>query len=383
MGGLTPLPEGLSREERQLSEALRTLFEGLGVSVRRYAARRHRDPGSLSRYFNGSRIPPWEFVIDLLTDISEHLGKPPTPMAVSRLRELHRAALEASKAPQHVIQALRDKLGEADRDARTSALQQQVLMEALTDRRHRIADLQVQLNQSEASRIESDLRASKELTLREEELDRMRAEKEALEFTVAQLEEQLIETQRRHAEAETRCELLERELESAESANLTHNSTPSDYSGAPFTGRAKILITDDDRTNADRIENILAPIEQDVLIAPSGTSALEIIENNSDIAVILISHPLDGGDGAYSLTSQIKQGNGKDIPVIFLGVPQDEPHSTFRIYAAGAVDAIDQPVDPWVLRAKVAVFVELYWKTVLAQESAALINAMSQNSAED
>ncbi|MDX2558494.1 response regulator [Streptomyces sp. TX20-6-3] len=256
-------------------------------------------------------------------------------------------------------------------------------MEALTDRRHRIADLQVQLSQSEASQIESDLRASRELALREEEIDRIRTEKEALEYTVAQLESQLIEAQRRHAEAEARCELLEKELENAESASPTHSITIGDYNKAPLIGKAKIVIADEDTTNASRLEEALAVLEQDVLIASSGISALEIIESNSNVAVILTSHSLGGEIDAYSLTAQIKQGNHRDIPIIFLGVPRGEPHSTFRVYAAGAVDAVDRPVDPWVLRAKVAVFVELHWKTILAQESAALINAMSQNTVEE
>ncbi len=36
------------------------------------------------------------------------------------------------------------------------------------------------------------------------------------------------------------------------------------------------------------------------------------------------------------------------------------PDYAFRSYAAGAVDYLTKPFDPWVLRAKVAVFVELY-----------------------
>ncbi|MEV6805836.1 hypothetical protein [Streptomyces sp. NPDC051129] len=58
MSVLVPLGGDLPEDSRVLAEALRRLFAGLGVSVRRYAARRHRDPGSLSRFLNGTRVPP-------------------------------------------------------------------------------------------------------------------------------------------------------------------------------------------------------------------------------------------------------------------------------------------------------------------------------------
>jgi DNA-binding response OmpR family regulator len=39
------------------------------------------------------------------------------------------------------------------------------------------------------------------------------------------------------------------------------------------------------------------------------------------------------------------------------------PEHSFRGYAAGAVDYLAKPFDPWVLQAKVSVFVDLYLKT--------------------
>ncbi len=34
--------------------------------------------------------------------------------------------------------------------------------------------------------------------------------------------------------------------------------------------------------------------------------------------------------------------------------------ATYRVYAAGAVDLVSRPYDPWVLRGKVTVFVDLH-----------------------
>lgn len=58
------------------SGTLRQQSEALGVSARRYATRRFVNPGTLSRYLAGSRVPPWKFVQDLLTDVAEERGVP-------------------------------------------------------------------------------------------------------------------------------------------------------------------------------------------------------------------------------------------------------------------------------------------------------------------
>jgi DNA-binding response OmpR family regulator len=48
------------------------------------------------------------------------------------------------------------------------------------------------------------------------------------------------------------------------------------------------------------------------------------------------------------------------VPIVFLTAIDGEAHQAFRGYAAGAVDYLSKPFDPWVLRAKVGVFIELY-----------------------
>ena len=55
-------------------------------------------------------------------------------------------------------------------------------------------------------------------------------------------------------------------------------------------------------------------------------------------------------------------GHPLNVPIIFLTAAGADPELAFRGYAAGAVDYISKPFDPWVLRAKVSVFVDLYLK---------------------
>lgn len=50
------------------------------------------------------------------------------------------------------------------------------------------------------------------------------------------------------------------------------------------------------------------------------------------------------------------------VPIIFLTAADRDMRLALRGYAAGAVDYLSKPVDPWVVRAKVSVFVDLWTK---------------------
>ena len=67
-------------------------------------------------------------------------------------------------------------------------------------------------------------------------------------------------------------------------------------------------------------------------------------------------------DGFETAAHIKRRERTRDIPIIFLTAINHGPHHTFRGYAAGAVDYISKPFDPWVLRAKVSIFVDLWTK---------------------
>src|SRR5262249_36996711 len=82
---------------------------------------------------------------------------------------------------------------------------------------------------------------------------------------------------------------------------------------------------------------------------------------------------MPGLDGVETAAHIKRRGRTHDVPIIFLTAAGAEPDHAFRGYAAGAVDYIAKPFDPWVLRAKVAVFVDLYLKNHQLREQATLL----------
>ena len=136
--------------------------------------------------------------------------------------------------------------------------------------------------------------------------------------------------------------------------------------------RAKILLVDDRPENLTALEAVLGALDQTLVRAGSGEEALKALLTD-EFAVILLDVQMPGLDGFETAAHIKRRERTKDIPIIFLTAVSNGPHHTFRGYAAGAVDYLSKPFDPWILRAKVAVFVELHRKNQLLKEQAALL----------
>ena len=135
----------------------------------------------------------------------------------------------------------------------------------------------------------------------------------------------------------------------------------TDVAHSAVAHRAKILLVDDRAENLLALEAILTSLEQELVFVRSGEAAVEAVLTG-EFAVILLDVVMPGMDG-FETAAQIKRrGRTPNAPIIFLTAAGSEPELAFRGYAAGAVDYISKPFDPWVLRAKVSVFVDLYLK---------------------
>lgn len=139
-----------------------------------------------------------------------------------------------------------------------------------------------------------------------------------------------------------------------------------------MTERAKVLLVDDRPENLLALEAILAPMDLDLVRANSGEEALRALLQ-AEFALILLDAQMPGMDG-FDTAARIKRRNRtKDVPIIFLTAFGEDPNSSYRGYVAGGADYISKPFDPWILRAKVQVFVDLWAVGRLQAAQAAML----------
>jgi len=135
----------------------------------------------------------------------------------------------------------------------------------------------------------------------------------------------------------------------------------TDVAPSAAAHRAKILLVDDRAENLLALEAILSSLGQELVFVRSGEAAVEAVLAD-EFAVILLDVVMPRMDG-FETAARIKEhAHPLNVPIIFLTAAGADPELAFRGYAAGAVDYISKPFDPWVLRAKVSVFVDLYLK---------------------
>jgi hypothetical protein len=132
----------------------------------------------------------------------------------------------------------------------------------------------------------------------------------------------------------------------------------------------KILIVDDREDNLLSIEAILAPDGYKFVRANSGRQALKILLSEFDFAMIMMDVKMPNLNGFETASLIYEREKLRHIPIIFLTANNFGDENMSKGYQAGAVDYIYKPINPAVLRAKVAVLIDLYRKNLqlLAQE---------------
>ena len=134
-----------------------------------------------------------------------------------------------------------------------------------------------------------------------------------------------------------------------------------------------ILMVDDSATNLLALESILQAPDRNLVSASSGDDALRYLLNN-DVAVILLDVFMPGIDGLDTAELIRARDKSRNIPIIFLTANSMGGRHLSRGYSLGAVDYIVKPIEPDILRSKVAVFVELFKKTREIQRQAELLH---------
>lgn len=135
------------------------------------------------------------------------------------------------------------------------------------------------------------------------------------------------------------------------------------HAGSDTTGPSDppptILIVDDRKENLLALEAVLEPLDVPVVRASSGPQAVELCRRQ-EFAVVVLDVMMPGADGLETARRLKEVGASRLTPIVFLTAAESDRRRIHAGYATGAVDYLFKPVDPDVLRAKVAAFVELY-----------------------
>ena len=126
-----------------------------------------------------------------------------------------------------------------------------------------------------------------------------------------------------------------------------------------MTDAPKFLLVDDLEENLLALEALLARDGLELHRARSGEEALELILDN-EYALALLDVQMPGMDGFELAEIMRANARSQHIPIIFLSAGSGDAARRFHGYEAGAVDFIQKPIEPAILRSKSNVFLDLF-----------------------
>ena len=144
-------------------------------------------------------------------------------------------------------------------------------------------------------------------------------------------------------------------------------SEPSTAGPTPPTTSASdelisILLVDDEPRNLTVLQSVLEDSGYRLVCAESAEQALLALVVE-EFALLVIDIQMPGMSG-FELAQMIKQRKKTaGVPIIFLTAYYSEDRHVLEGYGTGAVDYLHKPINPTILRSKVAVFAELYRKS--------------------
>jgi two-component system sensor histidine kinase/response regulator len=123
--------------------------------------------------------------------------------------------------------------------------------------------------------------------------------------------------------------------------------------------RPNVLLVDDVPANLVALEALLGGLSCELVRAESGNEALKQLLKRP-FAVMLLDVQMPEIDG-YEVARYARDNPAtRDVPIIFVTATHGSEENLLRGYGTGAVDFLPKPINAFVLRSKVQVFLELY-----------------------
>ena len=141
--------------------------------------------------------------------------------------------------------------------------------------------------------------------------------------------------------------------------------------------RARVLLVDDRPENLLAVEAVLEPLGVDLVSVRSGEDALRrLLVDEFAVIVLDVQMPvLDGFETARLIKGRERT---RHIPIIFLTAISGGLEHHLKGYATGAIDYVYKPFEPEILRAKVAVLVDLWQRGVVIEHQLAELDRAHQ-----
>jgi CheY-like chemotaxis protein len=131
--------------------------------------------------------------------------------------------------------------------------------------------------------------------------------------------------------------------------------------------RYTVLAVDDNEANLLALEAVLEET-CNVVRAQSGPEALSVLEQQSDIDVVLLDVHMPGMDG-FQTAGRIKKIEGcQDIPIVFITAFYKEDPYIKQGYEAGGIDYFSKPFDPDILKLKIAIYASFRQRSNILHE---------------
>ncbi len=131
------------------------------------------------------------------------------------------------------------------------------------------------------------------------------------------------------------------------------HASPSDETAAA------VLVVDDTPANLLAVQPLLKPLGYPLVMAASGYEALKLAAER-DFVVILLDLMMPELDGLATLQRMRAIPRAKTTPVVLLTAFHPERRIMESAYALGALDFVEKPIAPELLRGKVKAFAALY-----------------------
>ena len=116
------------------------------------------------------------------------------------------------------------------------------------------------------------------------------------------------------------------------------------HSASAVLASRKVLVVDDDIRNIFAMTSILEPHQMQVLAAETGRAAIEILQENTDIDIVLMDIMMPDMDGYDTMRAIRKLAKFRSLPIIALTAKAMKGDRE-KCIEAGASDYVSKPVD--------------------------------------